>query len=353
MAFRSLLALGVSLTAIGHVLAEDYNMCRDDKCGDCPVSLASLGTGFPDCIIYNTEDVFGGQDFPPSDSEEFRAYFDVPQQDVANNCNIIIKSPAARGREACGTVIRTFQDATCGKMDLDTTFMVQFCCGFCDCSAAGLPEQPACSAKFGTLASGASGSFGALRLKRNGTLITPAYEGPADLPAVEATAAAGTTANPSKRAAADLVARQEKKGACAGDWKPGPNPGDDDYIRPADGPSVVKTGVDGGEEGAKIDITTSRSASWSKTMEMSLGFADVLSLGLSFSSTFEESITDSVTTSFTVPKGEKGYVIFTAYMRCSVGSGTCNGKTVEGEVCTPYKQDNGQLAGEFSLVIDG
>lgn len=67
MARRSLLALGAVLMAASNVLAEDYSMCRDDKCGDCPVTLASLGTGYPECIIYNTEDVFGGQDFPESD----------------------------------------------------------------------------------------------------------------------------------------------------------------------------------------------------------------------------------------------------------------------------------------------
>ncbi|KAK8041645.1 hypothetical protein PG993_006168 [Apiospora rasikravindrae] len=198
--------------------------------------------------------------------------------------------------------------------------MVQFCCGYCDCGAAGIPEQPACSSKFGTLASGGGGGSGALRLQRNGTLITPAYEGPAE-PVAETDILPETRAIPSQRAPVELTTREDEKpkGVCAGDWKPGPNPGDEDYVRPADGATMVKTKVDGGESGSKVQISTARTQSWSTTMEVSLGIADVLSLGLSFSSTFEESITDTTTVEFSVPAGETGYVIFTAWVRCSVG----------------------------------
>ena len=215
-----------------------------------------------------------------------------------------------------GVVKYAFHRESCGKLDLAKTFMVQFCCGFCDCSAAGIPNMPGCSAKFGAL--GGGGSSGPLRLSRNGTLITPAYEGPAD--SVDETAATSSTdTTTGQPGPARLAAREDKKGVCAGDWTPGPEPHDDSYIRPADGPTIVASEVDGGPEGSEIQITRSRTQSWSTTMEMSLGIADVLSLGLSFSSTFQESITDSKAYSFTVPKGEKGYVIFTAYLRCSVG----------------------------------
>ncbi|KAK8048121.1 hypothetical protein PG994_009851 [Apiospora phragmitis] len=346
MAFRSLWVLGISITDIGHVRADDYSMCRDEECGDCPVTLAGIGTVYPECITYNTEDVLGGQDFPPSDVRDFRAYFDVPEQDVAENCYLIVKSPARQGRKACGLVRNTYQQATCGKLDLEETFMVQFCCGFCDCGAAGIPNQPECSSKFGALASGGGESYGAVRLQRNGTLITPAYEGPADAVTPE------TEATPSQHTRAQLLAARED-GICNGDWKPGPNEGDASYIRPADGATIVRTDVDGGTSGSEVEISHSRSQSWSTTIKMSLGIADILSLGLSFSSTFEESITDTATTTMNVPAGEIGYAIFTAYIRCSVGSGTCNGETVEGEVCTPYRQSNGEIAGVFSVVIDG
>ncbi|KAK6815650.1 hypothetical protein PG987_016654 [Apiospora arundinis] len=319
MSFRSLFALAVAFKAIDNVLADDYSMCRDEKCGDCPVTLADLGTGYPECIIYNTEDVFGGLDFPPSDIEEFTAYFDVPQQSDSPECHIIVKSPASRGRTACGLVRNTFHRASCGKLNLDTTFMVQFCCGYCDCGAAGVAGVPACKPEESNiLTAGGGGSSGALRLKRNGTLITPAYEGPADHVA-ESTITSRTENAPPQHARGFLTDRQKKKGICSGDWTPGPNPGDEDYTRPADGGTIVRTGVDGGEKGSQVQISTARTQSWTTTIEMSLGIADVLSLALSFSNTFEKSLTESATITFTVPPGESGYVIFTAYLRCSVG----------------------------------
>ncbi|KAK8081248.1 hypothetical protein PG996_000029 [Apiospora saccharicola] len=132
--------------------------------------------------------------------------------------------------------------------------------------------------------------------------------------------------------------------------------GEDDalYIRPADGASIVSTSaVYGGPDGAMTTISKTRSQSWSTTIEMSLGIADILSLGLSLSSTFEESVSDSESIQWAIPAGETGYVVFTAYMMCSTGSGTCNGKRVEGEVCTPCTQTNGKMAGEFSVVLQG
>lgn len=50
---------------VTHVAAQDpFTFCKDDTCGDCPVSVTSIGTGYPDCAIYNSEDVFGNQGFP-------------------------------------------------------------------------------------------------------------------------------------------------------------------------------------------------------------------------------------------------------------------------------------------------
>lgn len=55
----------VSSVLVTHVAAQDpFTFCKDDTCGDCPVSVTSIGTGFPDCAIYNSKDVFGNQGFP-------------------------------------------------------------------------------------------------------------------------------------------------------------------------------------------------------------------------------------------------------------------------------------------------
>lgn len=51
---------------------EPFTFCKDDTCGDCPVTVTSVGTGYPDCAIYNSADVFGNQGFP-ADNEYFES----------------------------------------------------------------------------------------------------------------------------------------------------------------------------------------------------------------------------------------------------------------------------------------
>jgi hypothetical protein len=55
----------VALTTFGLcqlVLTSDvFTFCADNKCGNCPVQVTDAGTGYPNCVIYSTDDVFGGQ----------------------------------------------------------------------------------------------------------------------------------------------------------------------------------------------------------------------------------------------------------------------------------------------------
>lgn len=52
---------------VGTTTADDpFSFCKDNKCGDCPVSVTNVGTGFPNCVVYNSEDVFANQNFPGS-----------------------------------------------------------------------------------------------------------------------------------------------------------------------------------------------------------------------------------------------------------------------------------------------
>lgn len=46
---------------------EPFTFCKDEDCGDCSVSVTSIGTEYPDCAIYNSEDVFGNQGFEEAD----------------------------------------------------------------------------------------------------------------------------------------------------------------------------------------------------------------------------------------------------------------------------------------------
>jgi hypothetical protein len=46
---------------------EPFSFCKDNQCADCPLHIASSGTGYPACVTYNSDDVFKGQGFPGSD----------------------------------------------------------------------------------------------------------------------------------------------------------------------------------------------------------------------------------------------------------------------------------------------
>lgn len=51
----------LALAAILDLVAGQYKFCTDGKCSDCPTSISNLGTGFPKCLVYSTEDVFFNQ----------------------------------------------------------------------------------------------------------------------------------------------------------------------------------------------------------------------------------------------------------------------------------------------------
>lgn len=93
-------------------------------------------------------------------------------------------------------------------------------------------------------------------------------------------------------------------------------PGKEDYTRPADGAQVLSGLYTGPVD---ITMTTTRTQSWSTTIETSLGFEDILSLGVSFSSEFSESLSDSDPASVFIPDGESGFVAWTSYVRCTEG----------------------------------
>ncbi|KAH6643479.1 hypothetical protein BKA67DRAFT_665285 [Truncatella angustata] len=345
--FNDAFLLFVAASSLLRAVAQDpFTFCKDDGCGDCPVSITSIGTGYPDCAIYNSVDVFGNQGFD-EEKNFINAFLDVPQQDESQPCFIIFKSPADLQQPGCGEIQKTFQDATCGDIKLDTTFMVQFCCGNGDCAAAGIPGLPSTrsisqSAKFdrsmlAALASSGGGGLKSLRIAINGTEIQPAYVGS---PPVTDSISESFIKKP-------MLAR--RNGVCAGDWVP--VAGKEDYTRPADRPQIVSSVYTGP---FVVQITQTRTQEWSMTIEASLGFEDVVSLGISFSSTFSESVSNSEAAQFTIAEGEKGYVAWNSFVRCSEGTGTCNDEQISGEVCTPYLDANsGKLAGEYTLVEQG
>jgi hypothetical protein len=56
-------ALTASFGALRVIAGDPFTFCSDKECGNCPVSVTSIGTGYPDCAIYSVADVFGNQGF--------------------------------------------------------------------------------------------------------------------------------------------------------------------------------------------------------------------------------------------------------------------------------------------------
>lgn len=172
--------------------------------------------------------------------------------------------------------------------------MVQFCCGTGDCTAAGAAPGKRSG----------SGSGGLYLKYANGSIIPPLQEGPMllDAPAAKIQ----RSSRP-----ASLVARS----ACSKDsWIADTD--QDDYTRPADSSQVVYTGI---TQGQTVTFTTERSISYTQTLSASLGFADIISLGVSVSTSITEETSDSTAYTFEAPEGQTGNIVFTASLRCSTG----------------------------------
>lgn len=145
-------------------------------------------------------------------------------------------------RSRSGAIQKQFQDATCGDIAVEGTFMVQFCCGRDDCSAAGIINLPprdetptSAESTSGLVVGSASGGARSLRLAVNGAEIKPAYQGPP-------LAATTWRSKP-------VFTRDD--GICDGEWVP--VPGKEDYTRPADGAQLVSGLYTGPVE---VSITT-------------------------------------------------------------------------------------------------
>ncbi|KAK8062317.1 hypothetical protein PG997_014414 [Apiospora hydei] len=294
----SLTALLLAHAGLG--LGQDVTWCKDDKCSDCPSGLASSGPGWPECVVYDSNVVFGGQGFDEDVAGKlrYRVYGDFKEPCGGASGNFMIRSPASISAVGCGNLVYSTQKAQCsGSITLEDTFMVQFCCGAGDCDAAHVP-----AGKRGDdlMLSGGGSSGGGVYLQfPNGTMIEPLAVGTPPPPTSFATRRAA--------AAAAIEAR-----ACEG-YKEG-------------------------------------SASTSTTFEASVGDAlGIISVSVGF--TFENSTSDAQSIAIAVPAGQSGYIGWTPIYRCTKGSlETCDDvRTGSKESCTPYVSD-GVIRGDYLFV---
>lgn len=220
----------------------------------------------------------------------YSVFFDIAQPDPT--CATIIKSPADTSVQGCGTTIGAFQNAACASLSVKDTFMVQFCCGTGDCTAAGVANAK----RDGTyqIRAASAGLFGAVLKFANGSVIAPAQQGE-------------LSANSAQKKAfrrADCVYTADS--------------GMEEYTRPADDTQIVtNSAVNGGTQGNSVEISTARTQEWSTSISAGVDIFEIVSTSVSFE--FSESITDTTTYTFNVPAGQTGQVGFTANLRCTTG----------------------------------
>ncbi|OAQ64465.1 hypothetical protein VFPPC_05734 [Pochonia chlamydosporia 170] len=318
-----------------------FAFCTDNKCEKCPVSVTSDGTGYPNCVVYESKDIFPGQGFTGSKGGGYAPFINIEEPD--HGCSVIIKSPADTDIQGCGYPIGSFKHAACAAVNLDKTFMVQFCCGSGDCEAAGASKR---SSRFNRayLEGRAGGGGGVYLQDQDGNVIKPLKEGPP-------INARSLLKGEHKRQAIKpphLQTRKDK-GRCDGDWKPDSD-ATDKYTKPSEKTTVVANDVDGGSGGTTITITAERSQSWTNGTNFDFGIADILSLGASISNSFTEEKSDTRSKAFSVPAGQSGDVGFTAFLVCTKGSGTCDGKKVSGEICMPKVTEDDGLDGITAVI---
>lgn len=88
-------SLSKTLALLGFLITSSFaqtpplGICNSAACDYCPNSVATAGTGYPACVIYNRDDVLGGKagDYAPELSGKRELFFDLPQME--GDCKIL------------------------------------------------------------------------------------------------------------------------------------------------------------------------------------------------------------------------------------------------------------------------
>ena len=234
----------------------------------------------------------------------------------------MVMSPASRDTENCGSPLLTVNSATCQRVVLQSTFMLQFCCGVGDCKAA---------------------AGGAIFLKNSTTseMITPFDQGPPRVGNIRL----------SKRECGEFVVT-------------------DGPYSSIGQPQRVSADQGCGPTGA-CSVALDRTATQSRTLSVSLSvgrfmrlhsmntFTDISPgdpwgvISASVGVDFTESSSISWTRDWDLDEGSTGYVVYTPYTLCYKGylAGDCADDGQEIEACYPETLDDGSLNGKLSVAV--
>lgn len=117
--------LAALLVHVGLIACQDVSWCRDEECDDCPSALASSGPGYPECVVYDSNTVFGGQGFNDDGVGDikFKVFgnFKSPCGDKPGN--YMVRSPASLEAVGCGTLVFSTTKSQCSaEIGLQDTF---------------------------------------------------------------------------------------------------------------------------------------------------------------------------------------------------------------------------------------
>lgn len=254
------------------------------------------------------------------------------------NGAIFIRSPASLTSNGCGNLIVSQTDTGCLRsgIQLQETFMVQYCCGVTECASLGAPVDSRRAMSIGghasranAIAAASGGGRGLYLTFKNGTVIPPKEVG---LP-------------PNAKRLASVQQRQECNGYQQGSYKPN----GDIYFTTFD--TQILTATLG-----PFAEPYSYELEYSQTVEVRTGFS--LSVGdplgiisASVNVEFATSRTEGVKATIQFAPGVTGRIGFTPVYICTKGTLTnCDGSTTpEAESCTAYKL-NGEVQGDYSIV---
>ncbi|KAK8133564.1 hypothetical protein PG984_005576 [Apiospora sp. TS-2023a] len=330
MRYSPLVAL---LAQVGLIACQDVTWCKDKGCKDCPSGLASSGPGFPECVVYDSNTVFGGQGFNTDTNGKlrFKVFGNFKEPCGGAPGNYMIRSPASVHMAGCGNIVFSTTEAQCsGAIDIQDTFMVQFCCGTGDCDAAHVPAGRRGIDSVEFLQGGGVGSRGAYLQFDNGTIIEPLAIG-----------------SPPKATAAALRS-PEKERRCYG-YKSYTRDGDD-YFKTIE-TQVASTNVPAQDTERTFEFQHTESASKTTTFDVSLGDPWGV-INISTGTSWEDAKSDARTVTITVPAGQSGYVGWTPFYRCTRGTmEKCDGsRTAVQESCAPYVVENNIIRGDYTFV---
>lgn len=243
---------------------------------------------------------------------------DVP--DLDPGCYWILRSPASTDILGCGYVAGTWNNGGCDKVKLDKTFMVQYCCGD-NCEEAGIgwpapspTETPGAPEPTPRAVGGGASLRNSLNARSAGGVLQMHKSDGTPLDPIEQGLPPEKRGVVPKSAEHFFMARQDEDQACTNDsWVPS----EKGYTKPSPQTYLVATGGNSGDE---IQIQKSRTVGFETTMDVSLGLKDILGLGFSF--TASEEVSETRVRTFTIPEGQQGDVGFTPYLKCDYGKCT-------------------------------